>query len=92
MASLFSNRLSTAYNQLRGDLGVPQTATDTIDKLVEKIQTSAAVEDRRTAVLGLKGLSRDWKEVSSAIQCMMTYRADHPGRRKAWNSSVGGCP
>jgi len=64
IGSLFSNRLSTAYNQLRGDLGVPQTATDTIDKLVEKIQTSAAVEDRRTAVLGLKGLSRDWKEVS----------------------------
>lgn len=65
MASMFSTRLSTAYNQLRGDLGAPQTATDTIDKLVEKIQTSAAVEDRRTAVLGLKGLSRDWKAVSS---------------------------
>jgi len=67
IGSLFSNRLSTAYNQLRGDLGVPQTATDTIDKLVEKIQTSAAVEDRRTAVLGLKGLSRDWKEVGFQI-------------------------
>lgn len=67
IGSLFSNRLSTAYNQLRGDLGVPQTATDTIDKLVEKIQTSAAVEDRRTAVLGLKGLSRDWKEVCFQI-------------------------
>jgi AMMECR1 domain-containing protein len=68
IGSLFSTRLSTAYNQLRGDLGVPQTATDTIDKLVEKIQTSAAVEDRRTAVLGLKGLSRDWKEVRSAVR------------------------
>jgi AMMECR1 domain-containing protein len=67
IGSLFSTRLSTAYNQLRGDLGVPQTATDTIDKLVEKIQTSAAVEDRRTAVLGLKGLSRDWKEVRPAV-------------------------
>ncbi|KAK8864634.1 hypothetical protein IAR55_001884 [Kwoniella newhampshirensis] len=62
LTSLFSSRLTTAYNQLRGDLGAPQTATETIDKLVDKIQTSAAVEDRRTAVLGLKGLSRDWKE------------------------------
>jgi hypothetical protein len=62
--SLFSSRLSSAYNSLRGDLGAPQTATETIDKLVERIQTGVAVEDRRTAVLGLKGLSRDWKEVS----------------------------
>ncbi|WVQ99647.1 hypothetical protein IAU59_006786 [Kwoniella sp. CBS 9459] len=61
--SMFSTRLTSAYNQLRGDLAVaPQTATDTIEKLVDRIQTSAAVEDRRTAVLGLKGLSRDWKE------------------------------
>lgn len=63
-ASIFSTKLSSAYNQLRGDLGAPQTATDTIQKLVERIQTSPEVEDRRTAVLGLKGLSRDWKEVS----------------------------
>lgn len=65
VASLWGSKLSSAYNSLRGDIGAPQTATDTIDKLVEKIQTSAAVEDRRTAVLGLKGLSRDWKEASS---------------------------
>ena len=63
VASLWGSKLSSAYNSLRGDIGAPQTATDTIEKLVEKIQTSAAVEDRRTAVLGLKGLSRDWKEV-----------------------------
>ena len=63
ITSLFGSRLSSAYNSLRGELGVPQTATDTIDKLVERIQTSPAVEDRRTAVLGLKGLSRDWREV-----------------------------
>ncbi|WWC69929.1 uncharacterized protein I206_103873 [Kwoniella pini CBS 10737] len=60
--SMFSTKLSSAYNQLRGDLGAPQTATETIEKLVDRINTSAAVEDRRTAVLGLKGLSRDWKE------------------------------
>lgn len=64
MASLFSSaRLTSAYTALRGELGAPQTATDTIDKLVERIQTAALVEDRRTAVLGLKGLSRDWREV-----------------------------
>lgn len=91
IGSLFSTRLSTAYNQLRGDLGVPQTATDTIDKLVEKIQTSAAVEDRRTAVLGLKGLSRDWKEVSyraSGKVCELTCA----GCRKKRDVCAGRCP
>jgi hypothetical protein len=68
ITSMFGSRLSSAYNSLRGELGVPQTAVDTIDKLVEKIQTSAAVEDRRTAVLGLKGLSRDWREVSNSVK------------------------
>jgi len=63
ITSLFGSRLTSVYNSLRGELGVPQTATDTIEKLVDRIQTSPAVEDRRTAVLGLKGLSRDWREV-----------------------------
>ena len=66
ITSLFGSRLSSAYNQLRGDLGAPQTASETIEKLVERIQTSATVEERRTAVLGLKGLSRDWKQVGKA--------------------------
>ncbi len=82
-ASLFSNRLSSAYNQLRGDLGAPQTAGDTIGKLVERIQTSPAVEDRRTAVLGLKGLSRDWKEVSGVdIACSKRWMT-------TWNGAWG---
>ena len=84
IGSLFSTRLSTAYNQLRGDLGVPQTATDTIDKLVEKIQTSAAVEDRRTAVLGLKGLSRDWKEVSLLLLSKLTGRMSESEECQRW--------
>lgn len=77
LTSLFGSRLSSAYNSLRGDLGAPQTATDTIEKLVDRIQTSPAVEDRRTAVLGLKGLSRDWKAVrrSRALRAeLMQYR------------------
>lgn len=60
--SMFGARFSSAVTALRGELSAaPQTATDTITKLVEKIQTSPQVDDRRTAVLGLKGLSRDWK-------------------------------
>jgi hypothetical protein len=66
ITSMFASRLTSAYTQLRGDMGAPQTATETIEKLVDRIQTSPGVEDRRTAVLGLKGLSRDWKEVSLA--------------------------
>lgn len=59
---MFGARFSSAVTALRGELSAaPQTATDTITKLVEKIQTSPQVDDRRTAVLGLKGLSRDWK-------------------------------
>lgn len=60
--SLFGARFSSAVTALRVDLSAaPQTANDTITKLVDKIQTSPQVDDRRTAVLGLKGLSRDWK-------------------------------
>ncbi|KAL1411603.1 Vesicle-mediated ER to Golgi transport protein [Vanrija albida] len=60
--SLFGTRFSSAVTALRGELSAaPQTANETITKLVDKIQTSPSVDDRRTAVLGLKGLSRDWK-------------------------------
>lgn len=60
--SLFGTRFSSAVTAIRGELSAaPQTASDTIIKLVDKIQTSPLVDDRRTAVLGLKGLSRDWK-------------------------------
>lgn len=59
---MFGARFSSAVTALRGELSAaPQTANETITKLVDKIQTSPSVDDRRTAVLGLKGLSRDWK-------------------------------
>nr|ASF90195.1 hypothetical protein SPAR05478 [Bartheletia paradoxa] len=54
--------LTNSYTALRGDLGAPQTATDTVDKLVERIQHATLLEDRKAGVLGLKGLARDWKE------------------------------
>lgn len=91
ITSMFGSRLSSAYNSLRGELGVPQTAVDTIDKLVEKIQTSAAVEDRRTAVLGLKGLSRDWREVSDSEGMRSSLELIEPGRWGQSNALVGCC-
>ncbi|BGP36921.1 Vesicle-mediated ER to Golgi transport protein [Rhodotorula kratochvilovae] len=44
----------------------PQSATTTIDRLCDRILQGDSREDRRAALLGLKGLSRDWKtEVGS---------------------------
>lgn len=63
MSSLFSSRLTSAYTALRGDLGHPQSPQETIDKLVERIQTSPSVDDRRTAVLGLKGCIREYRDL-----------------------------
>ncbi|KAK4055135.1 Vesicle-mediated ER to Golgi transport protein [Microbotryomycetes sp. JL201] len=39
----------------------PQSATDTIDKLCDRLLNGTQLDDRRAALLGLKGLSRDWK-------------------------------
>lgn len=69
--STFSSALTKARtsatpltDQLQTRLGAQvQTPLETIDKLVERIQTSPNVEDRRTAVLGLKGCCREYKEV-----------------------------
>jgi hypothetical protein len=65
--SSFSTALRTHSAPLNARLGAQvQTPTDTIDKLVERIQTSPSVDDRRTAVLGLKGCCREFKEVRKA--------------------------
>ncbi|KAJ9098126.1 hypothetical protein QFC21_004455 [Naganishia friedmannii] len=80
MTSLFSSRLTSAYTALRGDLGAPQNPTETIDKLVERIQTSPNVDDRRTAVLGLKGCIREYRQLVgeralSALVAVLQYDA-----------------
>ena len=49
------------YNALRGPTGVPQTASDTIRRLSDRLSPSTLLSDRRAAVLTLKGLSRDHK-------------------------------
>ncbi|KAL8283699.1 hypothetical protein RQP46_005494 [Phenoliferia psychrophenolica] len=53
--------LARGYVALRGDTGQPQSASDTIDKLCDRLLNGSQLEDRRAALLGLKGLSRDWK-------------------------------
>lgn len=52
---------SKGYTALRGPQGEPQTALDTIIKLTDRLTQSTLISDRRAAVLGLKGLSRDCK-------------------------------
>lgn len=44
----------------------PQTAYETITKLCDRLLHSNLIEDRRTAVLGLKGFSRDYRETVAA--------------------------
>ncbi|KAJ3167303.1 Vesicle-mediated ER to Golgi transport protein [Geranomyces variabilis] len=53
--------LFSGYTALRGDKGVEQTGGETVHKLCDRVQNSTLLEDRRAAVLGLKGLARDWK-------------------------------
>ncbi|KAF7290091.1 hypothetical protein HMN09_01314300 [Mycena chlorophos] len=45
-----------------GPTGAPQTATDTIGRLSDRLSPATLLADRRAAVQSLKGLSRDWKE------------------------------
>ncbi|KAJ3995281.1 p115 like vesicle tethering protein [Lentinula boryana] len=54
--------LSQTYVALRGPTGAPQTATDTIGKLSDRLQPATLLADRRAAVLALKGLARDCKQ------------------------------
>ncbi|KAI9506876.1 Vesicle-mediated ER to Golgi transport protein [Coemansia spiralis] len=39
-----------------------QSAAETIQRLADRVETSTLLEDRRAAVLGLKGLSREYKK------------------------------
>lgn len=53
---------SQTYVALRGPTGAPQTPTDTIGRLSDRLAPATLLADRRAAVLALKGLSRDCKE------------------------------
>ncbi|KAI8819235.1 p115 like vesicle tethering protein [Fimicolochytrium jonesii] len=51
----------SGYSALRGDKGVEQTGAETVHKLCDRVQNSTLLEDRRAAVMGLKGLAKDWR-------------------------------
>jgi len=53
--------LSQTYIALRGPTGAPQTASDAIARLADRLSPSTLLADRRAAVLSLKGLTRDHK-------------------------------
>ncbi|KIK60771.1 hypothetical protein GYMLUDRAFT_200101 [Collybiopsis luxurians FD-317 M1] len=59
--------LSQTYVALRGPTGAPQTATDTVGKLSDRLQPATLLADRRAAVLALKGLARDCKQDVGAL-------------------------
>lgn len=82
------------YTALVGDKGIPQSANDTIEKLCDRLLNNNQLEERRAALLGLKGLSRDWKSVefvihSSSSACC-SYPADvhccHSRRTHIWHT------
>jgi hypothetical protein len=54
--------LSQTYVALRGPAGVPQTPTDTIGRLADRLSPATLLADRRAAVFSLKGLARDCKQ------------------------------
>ncbi|KAJ7023419.1 p115 like vesicle tethering protein [Mycena alexandri] len=53
---------SQLNDALRGPTGAPQTATDTIARLSDRLSPATLLADRRAAVQSLKGLARDWKQ------------------------------
>ncbi|GAA5849938.1 hypothetical protein JCM8547_000958 [Rhodosporidiobolus lusitaniae] len=50
-----------AVSQAARESAAPQSATGTIDKLCDRLLNAERIEERKAALLGLKGLSRDWK-------------------------------
>eukprot|EP00842_Homolaphlyctis_polyrhiza_P006543 jgi/Hompol1/6890/HPOL_002507-RA len=57
------------FSSLRGEKTQPQSASETIDKLCDRLQHSSLLEDRRTAVQGLRGLAKDW-QLEVGTKCM----------------------
>ncbi|CDS09506.1 hypothetical protein LRAMOSA10866 [Lichtheimia ramosa] len=55
--------LTRGYTALRGEKGQPQSVDDTVEKLADCLETATLLEDRRAAVLSLKGLVRDYPAV-----------------------------
>ncbi|PLW51949.1 hypothetical protein PCASD_00881 [Puccinia coronata f. sp. avenae] len=68
------------YAALQGPQGQPQSPTDTLVKLLDRLQNSSQHEDRRSSVLGIKGMARDWKsEVGQVALPAMLDLLSEPG-------------
>ncbi|CAG8515381.1 7647_t:CDS:10, partial [Cetraspora pellucida] len=64
IAVLFAQEMeffSRGYKGLLGEKGQPQSVEITISKLCDRANNSTLLEDRRAAILGLKGLSREYR-------------------------------
>ncbi len=59
--------LANTYNALRTPQGAPQSPSETISRLADRLSPSTLLADRRASVLALKGLARDWKAEVSEI-------------------------
>jgi hypothetical protein len=59
--------ISRGYKGLMGDKGQPQSVVETIEKLSDRANYATLLEDRRAAVLGLKGLSREYRSVRTSF-------------------------
>ena len=58
------------FSFLQGGNRPIQTAEETIEKLTDRVTNATLIEDRRGAVLGLKGLAREYK----LVWCSTTMR------------------
>lgn len=96
-SGLFS-RARAGYAALAAP-GQPQTAVDTIDKLNDRLANGEHMEERKAALLGIKGLSRDWKAVRSVVSAdglalglTRTHRKSAPQSCRRYSLSSRGTP
>jgi hypothetical protein len=61
------NILAASYSALKGPRGQAQTGREVVERLAERLASATLLEDRRAAVLGLKGLARDWQLVGLGL-------------------------
>lgn len=83
--------LAKGYNALQ-KAGQPQSELEIIEKLCDRLLNGTQLEDRRAALLGLKGLSRDWKAVSRVPSSRAETRSTAwaGGLTELWVCRAGG--
>ncbi|KAI8146809.1 p115 like vesicle tethering protein [Fennellomyces sp. T-0311] len=68
--------LTRGYIAIRGDKGQPQSVDETIEKLADCLETATLLEDRRAAVLSLKGLKVGSQSFPGLIKVLHTDHND----------------